>query len=198
MATGCLNRIQKYLLSEGRIDQEDKASKLADVTRSGTQRSMELEDYQRNKAGDLAVAFKVAAIPPSHGSPAVLHDLNLRIRKESLTMIVGVVGAGKSTLLKAIIGELSCVTGTIERDTGHVAYCAQTPWLPNSTVRQIICGYREQQKKDDDWYHTVLHACTFDEDLQLLPDRDDTIIGSRGVTLSGGQKQRLVGVAIDL
>jgi ATP-binding cassette subfamily C (CFTR/MRP) protein 1 len=66
-------------------------------------------------------------------------------------------------------------------------------WLPNSTVRQIVRGYRDEQVEDEEWYQIVLHACAVDEDILLLPDRDDSVIGSRGVTLSGGQKQRLVG-----
>ena len=32
----------------------------------------------------------------------------------------------------------------------------------------------------------------FDEDILQLPNQDDTIVGTRGVTLSGGQKQGLV------
>ncbi|KAH8589326.1 P-loop containing nucleoside triphosphate hydrolase protein [Bisporella sp. PMI_857] len=106
-------------------------------------------------------------------------------------MIVGIVGTGKSALLKAIIGELKCRVGKIECDSANIAYCAQTPWLPNLTVRQIVCGYQFELTEDKEWYDTVVHACAFGEDIQLLPDRDETMVGSRGVTLSGDQKQRL-------
>lgn len=197
MATGCLDRIQKFLLSESRIDDRDVQPGLLHHSNGRAQmegNSIELQDYQQRNVGNVAVAVKNAGIPPSPGSSKILHDINFQIVKESLTMIVGVVGSGKSTLLKAIIGELQCDTGIIEVDAVHMAYCAQTPWLPNSTVRQIICGYSDGLLEDGEWYDTVLYACAFDDDVRLLPDRDDTIIGSRGVTLSGGQKQRLVGV----
>jgi len=191
MSTGCLARIQKFLLTDSHIAEEGFPSQNVHHSDGEVSESIELTDYHQKNTKDLAMTLKNATVAPSQESSPVLHNINLQIEKGSLTMIVGVVGAGKSTLLKAIIGELRCSTGSIEVDAKHMGYCAQTPWLPNSTVRQIVCGY-DDPVEDRKWYDEVLHACSFDEDVLLLPDRDDTIIGSRGVTLSGGQKQRLV------
>ncbi len=195
MSTGCLNRIQKFLLSESNVDERKLPGESLYNVDDETQikgDSTELQEYPRKGGSNVAVALKNVNIPASLDSPIILHDVNFQIEKESLTMIVGVVGAGKSTLLKAIIGELKLAGGTIDVDSKTMSYCAQTPWLPNSTVREIICGHYDAPVEDKEWYETVVHACAFDEDVQQLPDRDDTIIGSRGVTLSGGQKQRLV------
>jgi ATP-binding cassette, subfamily C (CFTR/MRP), member 1 len=196
MSTGCLDRIQKFLLSEPRLDGRNvpiERSHHVDGRAHMESNSIELSSYQQMTMGGLAVSLKNASIQPSADSPIVLHDINSQIEKGTFTMIMGVVGSGKSTLLKAIIGELKCTAGTIEACSRYMAYCSQTPWLPNSTVRQIICDYQGHPAEDEEWYNTVLHACAFDEDVRLLPDSHDTIIGSRGVTLSGGQKQRLVG-----
>lgn len=40
-------------------------------------------------------------------------------------------------------------------------------------------------------YQEVLEKCCLVEDLEMLPFRDLTEIGERGVNLSGGQKQRV-------
>jgi ATP-binding cassette subfamily C (CFTR/MRP) protein 1 len=189
MSTGCLDRIQKFLLSESNGDSATV------IGQQGIGDPIKLRILQKNskESGGFAVVLNNAYIPPAPGSSPVLHHIDLQVEKETLTMIIGVVGAGKSTLLKAIIGELKCDQGTIHAESKYMAYCAQTAWLPNSTVRQIVCGYHDEQVEDEEWYQTVLHACAVDEDILLLPDRDDSVIGSRGVTLSGGQKQRLVG-----
>ncbi len=196
MSSGCLNRIQKFLLSETSVDERKiPAGSLynADGSEQIERDSIKLHEYSQKRSSNISVTFKDANIPASADSPTILHDIAFQIEKESLTMIVGVVGAGKSTLLKAIIGELRLTSGSIDVDSKATSYCAQTPWLPNSTVRQIVCGYHYALVEDGELYETVMHACAFDEDVQQLPDRDDTVIGSRGVTLSGGQKQRLVG-----
>lgn len=191
MSTGCLDRIQKFLLSDSYVGRGEQPAR--SIEHPGDEgETIELPEYKQGPRDGLAVSLKNASVSPSSGSAPVLHGTTLEIKKESLTLIVGVVGSGKSTLLKAIIGELNCLSGSLETESVHKAYCAQAPWLPNATVRQIVCGYDNDVADDSEWYATVLAACAFDEDVRDLPNQDDTIIGSRGVTLSGGQKQRLV------
>lgn len=191
MSTGCLNRIQRFLLSDSYVGKEQSPTR--SIQHPGSEGELiELPEYKQGLGDDLAVSLKNASILPAPGSATILDDTNLGIKKESLTMVVGVVGSGKSTLLKAIIGELNCDSGSLKTESVHMAYCAQAPWLPNDTVRRIVCGYGDDVDNDTEWYNTVLAACALDQDVKNFPNQDDTIIGSRGVTLSGGQKQRLV------
>ena len=139
-----------------------------------------------------AVIVERANIKPSPNSELALRDISFNAAKGSLTMIIGVVGSGKSTLLKAILGELPCESGHVQVASKRMAYCSQSTWLQNASVQQIVCGDSEDVSFDREWYSTVMHACALDEDVLHMPDGDDTIIGSKGITLSGGQKQRLV------
>lgn len=194
MATGCLSRVQAFLLSESRRDDRtlhntlspgiDPFGKLAD--------GIELEHVPaaRPSSKGLAVVAQNLFVRPAKDAPTILKDLNFQIEDGSLTMLIGVVGSGKSTLLKCLLGELKFEKGFISVATKSTAYCSQSSWLPNATVSQIICG--KETSDDMEWYNTVLHACAFDKDVLQLPDGNNTLIGSRGVTLSGGQKQRLV------
>ena len=194
MATGILERIQKFLLSDScedrRLIQEIGNSAVQHETEHG----IELQGFVKNSA-NVVLSLRNTSIKPSATAEVAVRNINFDVIKGSLTMVVGVVGSGKSTLLKAIIGELPCETGSIVADFKTSAYCSQTPWLQNTTVKKIVTGYDSTFEDDDEWYTSVLHACAFDRDVLGLPDQHDTIIGSRGVTLSGGQKQRLVSVS---
>jgi ATP-binding cassette subfamily C (CFTR/MRP) protein 1 len=75
-----------------------------------------------------------------------------------------------------------------------MGYCAQTPWLQNGTIQQNICGFIDESDIDKVWYRTVLYACALEQDMALLDEGDQSMVGSKGVTLSGGQRQRVVGV----
>ncbi|KDN69811.1 putative ABC transporter [Colletotrichum sublineola] len=124
---------------------------------------------------------------------AVLHHLDVDIPQNALTVVIGPVGSGKSSFLSAVLGELipmfSTASLAIENSLkGRMAYCAQSPWLENGTVRQNILGIAPYDQK---WYDAVTSACGLETDLQALPKGDYTLIGSKGVNLSGGQKQRI-------
>ena len=193
MSTGCLDRIQAFLLSQPHEDQRSMSSSLSESRNGdpGLENAFEMHNLLTNRLGYPAVVVDRASIRPSPEAPVALHDIKFQTAKGSLTMIVGVVGSGKSTLLKAILGELKCENGGIRVSSKQMAYCSQTPWLQNATVRQIVCG-PDESSEDPEWYYSTIHACAFDEDVLQLPDQHETMIGSRGVTLSGGQKQRLV------
>jgi ATP-binding cassette subfamily C (CFTR/MRP) protein 1 len=191
MATGCLDRIQSFLLSESYNNNKIALDNPADHE-TGAESTFELQHLPRKQGAEYGIIVHGASVRPGSDVPVVIHDVNFQVVTGSLNMVVGVVGSGKSTLLKAIIGELKCETGSISTVSPHMAYCSQTPWLQNTTVRKIVCGYSREIDQDDAWYKSVMHACAFDQDVLALPDQDDTLIGSRGVTLSGGQKQRLV------
>ncbi|OGM47940.1 hypothetical protein ABOM_002790 [Aspergillus bombycis] len=128
----------------------------------------------------------------------VLHDLQITIKRGSITAIVGPVGSGKSSLLHALLGELVDIPlehGSPRQDKVDprareaMAYCAQHPWLENHTIRENIRGSSPWDLK---WYHCVLSACALETDLAQLEKGDFTRVGSDGVKLSGGQKQRIV------
>lgn len=112
---------------------------------------------------------------------------DLEIPKGTLLAVVGDIGSGKSSFLSAILGEIPRVKGKVSVNAS-IAYIAQQPWLLNTTLEEnITFGL----PKDDQRYQQVLHDCSLLSDLDLLPARDQTEIGERGINLSGGQKQRV-------
>ncbi|KAK0702282.1 ABC transporter [Lasiosphaeris hirsuta] len=142
------------------------------------------QDFRAISAHDLSVR-------PAPLADLALRDVSFSLSIGSVTMFIGPVGSGKSTLLRAILGEGVPVKGAISTSHDPVAYCAQTPWLLNATIRKAICGHISPDDIDDEWYQSCVHACVLDHDLNSMPDGDETKIGSGGATLSGGQKQRV-------
>ncbi|THY25676.1 putative ABC transporter [Aureobasidium pullulans] len=128
----------------------------------------------------------------STDGPIILTDVNLEIKPGSVTTITGPTGSGKTILLKAILGEAPILKGKMTAPTNSISYCSQTPWMVNTTIRGYIAGLNLGARAvDESWYNTVVHACDLTRDIASLPDRDNTQLGSKGVSLSGGQKARL-------
>ncbi|XP_027391350.1 multidrug resistance-associated protein 4-like [Bos indicus x Bos taurus] len=120
------------------------------------------------------------------GTPT-LQDLFFSARPGELLAVVGPVGAGKSSLLRAVLGELPPSQGQVSVH-GRIAYVSQQPWVFSGTVRSNILFGKKYEK---DRYEEVIKACALGEDLWLLEDGDQTLIGDRGTPLSEGQKARV-------
>lgn len=119
----------------------------------------------------------------------VLCRVNLSVPRGSFAAIMGPIGSGKTMLLETVLGETAVSSGRASIVSMPIAYCAQTPWLVDTSIRGNIIGPLGFQP---DWYRHVLWLCCLTEEVQALPERDFTRIGGQGFMLSGGQKQRLV------
>jgi ABC-type bacteriocin/lantibiotic exporter with double-glycine peptidase domain len=168
----------------------DKDSKSTDSWRVGIVEGTELQALPDTgpKASE-AVIIRDAYVSSTDGKETILSNINVTVRRSTLTMIVGPVGSGKSTLLKAILGEANITSGIVQLACGPIAYCDETAWLRLGSVRENILGPNHYE---EGWYQQVLHACALEKDVLQLDKGDQSLVGSAGVALSGGQKQRLV------
>ncbi|KAF7713539.1 Uncharacterized protein PECH_000557 [Penicillium ucsense] len=182
----CFQRVQKFLLAKEHSDHRavrSSDSHLVDVL-------VDVDDHHERPSSQntSCVTAKDVFAAWSIDSEPVLKSLNFEIRTGLTTMIVGPVGCGKSTLLKLLLGEIPEVSGTMCTTFANAAYCSQTPWTSFGTVRQNVVG---PYLWDQEWYDTVIKACSLETDLQQLPAGDQTKVGVRGSRLSGGQKMRV-------
>ncbi|XP_055802160.1 ABC transporter C family member 12-like isoform X4 [Solanum dulcamara] len=117
-----------------------------------------------------------------------LSNINLDIPVGELVAIVGGTGEGKTSLISAILGELPPLGNASVTIRGSIAYVPQVSWIFNATVREnILFGSNFEPTR----YWKAIDVTALDHDLELLPGRDLTEIGERGVNISGGQKQRV-------
>jgi ATP-binding cassette subfamily C (CFTR/MRP) protein 1 len=189
-ALGCVTRIQTFLLAPSRHDRrmpllQDRQNETTIADEEGIA-LRELGLSSNRVAEDMLVldqcSFGWAADTP------LVHNINMRIQRGSLCIVIGPTGCGKSTLLKGILGETPFLSGFVYSDVDSIAFADQVPWTINSTIQAGVCG---ESSFDERFYQEVIECCGLQEDLRNLSKGDMTIIGSKGISLSGGQKSRL-------
>ncbi|PMD48812.1 putative ATP-binding cassette transporter [Hyaloscypha variabilis F] len=181
-AVACManfERIQRYLLESS---QEDNRADIKIITPE-----VGGSEFEEDTSSNALVGSKISVQYPSNTTP-ILQDINFQVKAGSFWIFSGRVGSGKTTLAGAILGEVPLSFGSLTLSTKRIGFCPQTPWLPSSSVRDIIC---EEGDHDPEWYKDVIHACGLEQDLDTFPHGDHTQIGSRGIKLSGGQRQRV-------
>ncbi|CAG7720775.1 unnamed protein product [Allacma fusca] len=149
-------------------------------------------DAEGNKDGDVSpesvVSIRAGDFSwdrDDHG----LTDISLKIPRGKLTVIVGTTGSGKSSLIFALLGEMRRVTGEFLWASGStISYAGQKSWMLNASVRENITFGRHYKPRR---FLKAVEACALQEDINILPERDSTEIGEKGINLSGGQKQRI-------
>lgn len=136
------------------------------------------------------------------GSEHGITDIDLTLRRGTLTVITGRIGAGKTTLVRTLLGLLSRDGGAIAWNgqpvtdpanffvPPRVAYTAQTPALFSESVRNNILQGIWRDGDENAALTEAIYAAVMEEDIQQLEAGVETVVGQRGVKLSGGQRQR--------
>ena len=150
-------------------------------------------------ASDTLESMEVTGLTCLHdGSQNGIRDVDLSIRRGTVTVITGEVGAGKTTLLRAVLGLLPTQSGEVRWNgepldpatqliPPRVAYSPQVPRCFTATLADNI---RLGHPAEDEEVRIALHSAVMEEDLANFPEGLLTEVGPRGLRLSGGQLLR--------
>jgi ATP-binding cassette subfamily B protein len=132
----------------------------------------------------------------------VLEDINLTLKRDTVTAVVGVSGSGKTTLVKLLLGFYPPGRGEIRIGDMNIQMMSPDLWrsqcgvvmqdgfiFSDSIARNIALG--EQEIRTDQLMYAARMAC-IDDFIDQLPLGYNTRIGQEGLTLSGGEKQRIL------
>ncbi len=132
----------------------------------------------------------------------LIKDLNFSINKNSFIGIKGDSGSGKSTLLNIISGLIKPIRGGIfvdgidifenlEEWQRKLGYVSQSVFLIDASIKKNIAFGLDENEIDYNKLNLAIKNSGLVDYIQSLKDKENTIVGERGVRISGGQKQRI-------
>jgi ATP-binding cassette, subfamily B, bacterial len=135
-------------------------------------------------------------------SPFVLKNIDLFIKEDKITAIVGTSGSGKTTLLKLLLGFYQPVTGEILIGDTRISNLSLKLWraktgavmqdgflFPDTIASNIAPGVSEI---NEERMIKAAETANIKGFIESLPLGYNTKIGANGHGLSEGQKQRLL------
>jgi ATP-binding cassette subfamily B protein len=157
-------------------------------------------------SGENAVVLRHLSFSYADGDK-VLDDIDLTIKRGTVTGILGRTGSGKSTLIKTLTRMVDPPPGSVlihgrdvrEWDLGELrrlfGVTPQDSYLFSDSIKENIrYGLEKASAPVGDEGEPLQKAAALsaiDRDLETFHQGWDTVIGERGLTLSGGQKQRV-------
>lgn len=156
-----------------------------------------IEDF-KNLIKDEEVDVEVKNLNFSYGEKEILRDLNMKIKSNKITAIVGESGCGKSTLAKLVGGIERKYDGEIlykglseisnDSLNEKIMLVDNNPYFFNESLRYNL--KIANKNADDDKLIEVLEAVGLYSYFKNIGGLDSKL-ESAGNNLSGGQKQRL-------
>jgi len=135
-------------------------------------------------------------------SVPVLKNISFTIEPGQRIALLGKVGSGKTTIVNCLNGYLPVAKGQIFIDDQDISTLArqdlrmairtitQEPFLFSDTIsRNIEFGSTDSAERLS--IEQALYQSDMLEEVKLFPEREQTLVGEKGILLSGGQKQRL-------
>jgi len=126
-----------------------------------------------------------------------LTNINFKVRKNQLVIIIGRIASGKSSLLYALQGEMTLNNPADQNEDEKKAFCQihndiafipQNPWLMSKSIKENIILNKEFDKEK---FARACKLSALESDLDLFEEGVEKNVGENGQFLSGGQKQRV-------
>ena len=131
----------------------------------------------------------------------IFKDFNLSVKKNQKIALVGHSGCGKSTLVKLLYRLYDIEKGRILIDNQDIRDVKQESLRSELSIVPQECvlfddtiynniKFSNPQATDKEIKRAMKFA-QLDKIIRILPEKEKTIVGERGVKLSGGEKQRV-------
>jgi len=149
------------------------------------------------RAGEI----EIRNIGFKYGKRTIFQNFNLKMSQNNKVALVGHSGCGKTTLIKLLYRLYDVNEGEILIDGKNInefkqeslrngmSIVPQECLLFDDTIYNNIKFSNPKASKEE-----ILNAIKFaqlDKVIQEFPNKENTIVGERGVKLSGGEKQRV-------
>ena len=148
---------------------------------------------EASKPGELTVEHVSFAY---EDGKKILEDISFKAKPGQIIGITGPVACGKSTLGKAFLceypyeGQILFAGEELQqmepaKRNGVVGYLGHDPELFHDTIENNILLGEKKQAAD------FLRMVCLDQEVDEMPEKEQTMLGTGNVRLSGGQAQRL-------
>ena len=161
---------------------------------------------EKHDAADLiikngTIKFENVSFKYNSEEKEVLKSINLELKGERMTALVGHSGSGKSTILNLIPRFYNILDGDIKIDNQsiyntkifslrkNISIVSQDTTLFDDTIKNNI-AYANLDASNEEIIEAAKLSYS-EEFINDLPKKYETIIGENGVRLSGGEKQRI-------
>ena len=137
----------------------------------------------------------------SYGDKKVLEGLSFRLEEGKSYALVGHSGSGKSTIAKLFsgfykadkgqirIGDLPIESYSKNALCKAISFVFQDSKLFHKTIYENVLLGKPSATPEE--VHRALDLAGCREILERFPEKENTLIGAKGVYLSGGEKQRI-------
>jgi len=153
------------------------------------------------KFTSLKTSIEMKDVRFTHKERAViLNNVNLSIKKNKITALVGPSGSGKSTVVNLMLRLFDVDNGGVYIDgvnikeldistfLNSIGFVSQETFIHNASIKENIAFGGSYTDKE------IIEAtklADIHDFIQSLPEEYDTPVGDRGTRLSGGEKQRI-------
>jgi ABC-type multidrug transport system fused ATPase/permease subunit len=132
-----------------------------------------------------------------------LKNISLHIKKNESIAFVGESGSGKTTLLNIISGLLMPTEGGVLIDgvdtknlnigtfQQRIGYITQEPVIFNDSIYNNVSLWSPKTTVNLQKFNKAIQQSNLTQFLEESEEKENTQVGSNGVSLSGGQKQRI-------
>lgn len=187
-------RWNKFLANSGSLE---------NIQKFGIELRENKEQFGKSKVEKDVLNLELKNVTFYYDEAVILNDISLKVFKNETVAFVGESGSGKTTLVNIIAGLLPVNYGNyyvndediqkidVESLQSKIGYITQDPVIFNDTIYNNVTFWDTENSENKERFQKVIDQAALSEYINILPEKENTILGSNGVNLSGGQRQRI-------